>query len=115
MPDVCRASTQRTLEIGVESDARGRAGPAAVAEHQMHASPRVGIRNFDVIGVPWSNFKPVAWTNGMMAISRLRDVLDLVGVGGGVDVAVVMLRGRRGGGGVKRPAWALVLEVEVEG
>ena len=54
------------------------------------------IRNFNVSGIAWSNFKPGVDVNESMVIQNFMATIEVVNVCGGVDVSVVTLRGVRG-------------------
>ena len=61
------------------------------------------VRHFNIAGVAWSNLKPSININRRIAILNDSLSIDVVNVGAGIHIAVVQLKGKRGGGrGVRR-------------
>jgi hypothetical protein len=49
------------------------------------------VRNFNIAGAAWSNFKPGININGRLSILNVSLSVDVANVGAGVDEAVVAL------------------------
>ena len=80
-----------TFVRGVLGDEQGRGSIRAVAEYQIPPFPCMRVRNFNIAGVTWSNFKPRINANGRTAISYDSLSIDVVNVSAGVDEAIVDL------------------------
>ena len=97
----CKKTLRLALFIVVLDHAQGSGSRRTVAEHELERSPRVQARNFDVVGVAWSNFEIGVDVNGSFSILNDVAAIDVVDVCDSVNVAAVKLRGVRGVRGVR--------------
>ncbi len=77
-------------------DADGSLSIPAVFEYQVRTGPPMSICNFNIAVAAWGNFKPGINFNSLLAMCNYFLSIDIASIGGGVDVALVALRGVKG-------------------
>ena len=84
--------SRHTNVRGDLGDTQGSVSYRTVVEQEETTSPRMRVRNLNVVGIAWSNFEPGVDINESLAIMNIIVTIDVVNVDGGIHIAVVTLK-----------------------